>query len=136
MYPACAHWVYGSLSPVNIEEAILLNNQIFTKKWEEVQEQIDCWTDKHQHLKTHIVELKSLSGLQQTTLQSCQNQIAGLEETVEQLVEAIKKLEKIVCQCHDWLLSPGLHYTEEEEEQPALHSSQESEDSPEGISSL
>ena len=128
MYSPCAHWVYGSLSPVNIEEAILLNNQIFTKKWEEVQEQIDCWADKHQHLKTHIIELKSLSSLQQTTLHNCQNQIAGLEETVEQLVEAIKKLEKIICQCHDWLLSPGLHYTEEEEEEVVVELEEEEDD--------
>ena len=31
---------------------------------------------------------------------------------VEQLVAAVKKLEKTVCQCHNQLLLPGPHYTE------------------------
>ena len=54
-------------------------------------------------------------GLQQTTLQACQNQITGLEETVEQLVAAVKKLEKTVCRCHNWLLLLGPHYAPGEE---------------------
>ena len=44
-----------------------------------------------------MVDLESLLGLQQTTLQSCQDKIAGLEETVAQLVMLVKKLEKMVC---------------------------------------
>ena len=51
-----------------IEEAILKNNQIFAKKWELTHEQIDCHAEEHLLLKTHVVELESLSGLQQTTL--------------------------------------------------------------------
>ena len=39
-----------------------------------------------------------------------------LEETVTQLVTSVKKLEKVVCQCHDRLLSPGPHYVPREEE--------------------
>ena len=35
-----------------------------------------------------------------------------MEDTVKQLVTAIKKLEKTVCQCYDWLLSLEPHYTE------------------------
>ena len=73
----------------NIDEATLGNNCLFTEGWERTQEWIDCQADKHQCLKIHIIKLKNLSGLQQTTLQSCQNQIAGLEETVKQLVSAV-----------------------------------------------
>ena len=57
------------LSTTNqIEEAILKNNQIFAKKWELTHEQIDRHVEEHLLLKTHVVELESLSGLQQTTL--------------------------------------------------------------------
>ena len=41
--------------------------------------------------------------------------IAGLEETVAQLVSSVHKLESSVCQCHDRLLSLEPHYTEGEE---------------------
>ena len=51
-----------------IEEAVMKNNRIFTKKWESTHKQINHWADKHQVLKTHVIELESLSGLQQTTL--------------------------------------------------------------------
>ena len=68
-------------------------------------------------MKTWVIELESLSGLQQTALQTCQNQIAGLEETIEQLVMVVKKLEKTICQCHNQLLLPGPHYTLGEEEE-------------------
>ena len=64
-----------------------------------------------------MVDLESLSGLQQTALQYCQDKIAGLEETIAQLVSLVKKLEKTVCQCHNQLLSPGPHYTPREEEE-------------------
>ena len=43
--------------------------------------------------------------------------IAGLEETVTQLVTSVKKLEKMVCRCHNQLLSLGPHYTPGEEEE-------------------
>ena len=64
-----------------------------------------------------VVDLESLSGLQQTALQHCQDTIAGLEETIAQLVASVKKLEKAVCCCHNWLLSPGPHYVPGEEEE-------------------
>ena len=70
----------------------------------------------------------SILGLQQTALQSCQNQIAGLEETVEQLVAAIEKLEKTVCQCHNQLLLPGPHYALGEEEVVVVDSEREEDD--------
>ena len=57
--------------------------------------------EEHFLLKTRVVELESLSGLQQTALQHCKDTIAGLEETVAQLVMLVKKLEKTVCRCHD-----------------------------------
>ena len=71
-------------------------------------------------MKNRVVDLESLSGLQQTALQHCQDTIAGLEETVAQLVTSVKKLEKTVCWCHDRLLSLGPHYTPGEEEEMAL----------------
>ena len=111
-----------------IKEAILTNNYIFAKKWELTHERIDHCLEGHCLLKTHVVELKSLSGLQQTSLQHCQDKIAGLEETVAQLVASVKKLEKLVCWCHDRLLSPGLHYAPGEEEEVVEEEEEEEED--------
>ena len=76
-----------------------------------------------------MVNLESLSGLQQTALQHCQDTIAGLEETVAQLVMSVKKLEKMVCQCHDWLLSPGPHFMPREEEEMIEEEEEEEEES-------
>ena len=118
-----------TLSVTNqIEEVILLNNQIFTEKWEATQDRINCWLEEHWLLKTRMVELKDISGLQQTTLQHCQDTIAWLEETIAQLVVSVKKLEKTVCHCHDQLLSPGPHYTLGEEEEIVKDSEEEEED--------
>ena len=101
---------------------------IFAKKWESTHEWIDHQADEHQLLKTCIIKLESLSCLQQTALQSCQNQIAGLEETVEKLVAAVKKLEKTICQCHDWLLLLGPHYAGGEEEEVVVDSEEDDKD--------
>ena len=84
-------------------------------------------------LKTCIVELKSLSGLQQTSLQHCQDTIAGLEETVAWLGMSVKKLEKMVCQCHDQLLSPGPHFVPGEEEEIVEDSEEEEEEEEDGL---
>ena len=87
-----------TLSTTNqIEVVVMENNQIFTKKWEATHDRIDRRSEEHLLLKTHVVELKSLSGLQQTALQHCLDTVAGLEETVAQLVASVKKLEKTVC---------------------------------------
>ena len=75
-----------------------------------------------------MVDLESLSGLQQTALQHCQDTIAGLEETVAQLIALVKKLEKMVCCCHDRLLSLGPHYTPGEEEEMVEDSEEEEEE--------
>ena len=64
-----------------------------------------------------MVDLEALSGLQQNTLQSCQNTIAGLEETVLKLTALVTVLEKSVCRCRDRLLSPAPHYASGEEEE-------------------
>ena len=91
-----------TLSTTNrIEEVIMENNRIFSGKWEATHDWIDRQSEEHLLLKTHVVELESLSGLQQTALQHCQDTIAGLEETVAQLVVLVKKLEKTVCRCHN-----------------------------------
>ena len=65
-----------------IQDAIEKNNVIFSKKWEAMHDCIDHHSEETCLLKNQVVDLEALSGLQQTTLQSCQNTIAGLEETV------------------------------------------------------
>ena len=63
------------------------------------------------------MDFEALSSLQQTALQSCQNTVAGLEETVAKLTALVTKLEKLVCCCRDHLLLPAPHYTPGEEEE-------------------
>ena len=117
-----------------IQDAIEKNNIIFAKKWEITYDQIDRQSEEILLLKNWVVDLESLSGLQQTTLQYCQDTIAGLEETVAQLVALVKKLEKTVCCCHDQLLSPGPHYTlGEEEEMVQETEEEEAEDEEDGL---
>ena len=89
-----------------IQDTIEKNNVIF-EKWEVTHNRINCRSEDILLLKNQVVDLEALSGLQQTALQHCQDTIAGLEETVAQLVALVKKLEKMVCRCHDQLLSPG-----------------------------
>ena len=98
-----------------IQDAIEQNKVIFTEKWEATHDRIDRRSEETLLLKNWVVDLESLSGLQQTTLQHCQDTIAGLEETVAQLVASIKKLEKMVCCCRDRLLLLGPHYAPGEE---------------------
>ena len=100
-----------------IQDVIKENNVIFTKKWEVMHNHINCRSEDILLLRNRVIDLEGLSGFQQTTLQYCQDTIAGLEETVTQLVVLVKKLEKMVCQCHDQLLSPGPHYVPGEEEE-------------------
>ena len=99
-----------------IEDAIQKNNVIFGEKWETTHDRINRHSEDIHLLKNWIVDLEALSGLQQTALQSCQSTIAGLEETVLKLAASVTVLEKLVCRCHDRLLSPGPHYALEEEE--------------------
>ena len=107
---------------------ILKNNVIFLRKWEATHNQIDRCAEEHLLLKNQVVDLESLSGLQQTALQHCQDTIAGLEETIAQLVISVKKLEKMVYQCHNWLLSPGPHYMPGEEEEMVEETEEEEEE--------
>ena len=51
-----------------------------------------------------------------------------MEETVATLVALVKWLEKTICQCHDWLLSPGPHYAEGEEEEVVVEEEEKEED--------
>ena len=99
-----------------IEDAIQKNNVIFGEKWEMTHDRIDRRLEDVRLLKNRIVDLEALSGLQQNALQSCQSTIAGLEETVLKLAASVTVLEKSVCHCRDWLLSPGPHYASGEEE--------------------
>ena len=84
-----------------IQDAIEKNNMIFTKKWEVTHDCINHHSEEILLLKNQVVDLESLSGLQQTALQHCQDNIAELEETIAQLVASVKKLEKMVCYCHN-----------------------------------
>ena len=113
----------------DITKAVMKNNCIFSKKWEVTHDQINCCSEEHHLLQAHVIDLESLSGLQQTNLQHCQNTIAGLEETIAQLVTSVKKLEKTVCHCHDQLLSPGPHYVPGEEEEVVEETEEDEEDS-------
>ena len=80
-----------------IQDAIEKNNVIFAKKWEATHDRIDHRSEDVLLLKNRMVDLKALSGLQQTALQSYQGTIAGLEETVAKLTMLVTKLEKLVC---------------------------------------
>ena len=56
----------------------------------------------------------------------------GLEETVAQLVALVKKLEKMVCWYHNWLLLLGPHYVLGEEEE-MVEEMEEEEDEEDGL---
>ena len=100
-----------------IEEVILKNNRCFANEWEATQDHINWRAANYKVLKDWVLELEGLSGLQQTIINSCHDQIAGLEETVEQLVATVCKLESTVCHCRDYLLLLGPHYVEGEDEE-------------------
>ena len=59
--------------------------------------------------------------------------VAGLEETVTQLVVSAKKLEKLVCWYHDQLLSLGPHYAPGEEEEVVVDLEEGEEDGEDGL---
>ena len=73
-----------------IQDAIKKNNIIFSEKWEVTHDHINRRLEDIHLLKNWVVDLEALSGLQQTALQSCQNTITGLEETVGQPKCALK----------------------------------------------
>ena len=98
-----------------IEDAIQKNNVIFGEKWEMTHDRIDRRSEDVRLLKNQLMDLEALSGLQQNALHSCQNTIAGLEETILKLAASVTVLERSVCRCRDRLLSPGPHYTSGEE---------------------
>ena len=100
-----------------IQDAMVKNNIIFSEKWEATHDHIDRRSEEILLLKNQIVDLKVLTGLQQTTLQSCQNTVAGLEETVARLTTSVTLLETLVCRCRDRLLSPAPHYAPGEGEE-------------------
>ena len=65
-----------------IQDAIEKNNIIFTEEWEVTHDWINHCSEDILLLMNWVVDLESLSGLQQTALQHCQDTIPGLEETV------------------------------------------------------
>ena len=114
-----------------IEDAIQKNNVIFARKWEATHNRIDRRSEEVLLLKNQVIDLEALSGLQQTALQSCQNSVAGLEETIATLTVSVTKLEKLICRCRDRLLSPAPHYTPGEEEM--VEETEEEEEEDEGL---
>ena len=82
-----------------VQDAIEKNNVIFSEKWEVTHDRINRRSEETHLLMNWVVDLEALSGLQQTALQSCQNTIAGLEETIARLTASVTKLEKLVCRC-------------------------------------
>ena len=115
-----------------IQDTIEKNNIIFSKKWEVTHDRIDRRSEDICFLKNRVVDLEALSDLQQTTLQSCQNIIAGLEETIVKLTMSVSLLEKSVCQCRDHLLSPVPHYAPGEEVEMVEETEEEEEEEEEG----
>ena len=111
-----------------IQDAIEKNNVIFSEKWEVTHDCIDHRLEDIHLLKNWVVNLKALSGLQQTTLQSCQNTITGLEETITKLTALVTLLEKSICRCRDHLLSPAPHYTSGVEEEMVKETEEEGEE--------
>ena len=111
-----------------IENTIQKNNVIFSEKWEMTHNHIDCHSEDICLLKNRIVDLEALSGLQQNTLQSCQNTIAGLEETILNLAASVTTLERLVCCCRDHLLSLAPHFTPGEEEEVVKETEEEGTD--------
>ena len=116
-----------------IQDAIEKNNVIFSGKWEVTHDHIDRRTEDILLLKNRVVDLEALSGLQQTALQSCQNTIAGLEETVAKLTALVTTLEKSICRCRDRLLSPAPHYAPGEEEEMVEETEEEGEEEEDGL---
>ena len=117
----------------NIEDTIQKNNIIFGEKWETTHDRIDRHSEDICLLKNRIVDLEALSGLQQNALQSCQDTIAGLEETILKLAASVTVLEKSVCHCRDRLLSPGPHYASREEEEMVEGTEEEESEEEEGL---
>ena len=111
-----------------IQDTIKKNNVIFSKKWEVTHNCIDRRLEEILLLKNQVVDLKALSGLQQTALQFCQNTITGLEETVTKLTASVIRLEESVCWFQDHLLSPAPHYMPGEEEQVVEETEEEGEE--------
>ena len=118
-----------------IQDAIEQNNIIFSEKWEATHVRINHHSEEILLLKNRVVDLKALTGLQQTALQSCQNAITGLEETVVKLTASVSSLEKSICRCRDCLLSPAPHYApgEEEEMVEEMEEEGDEEDEEEGL---
>ena len=111
-----------------IQDTIEKNNVIFAGKWEATHDCIDCHSEDICLLKNRVIDLEALSGLQQTALQSCQNTIAGLEETVAKLTMSVTTLERSVCRCRDRLLSLAPHYAPGEEEEMVEEMEEETEE--------
>ena len=110
-----------------IQDAIKKNNVIFAEKWETTHNCIDRHSEDIRLLKNRVVELEALTGLQQNALQSCQDTIAGLEETVLKLAASVTMLERLICCCRDRLLLPAPHYGPGEEEEVVEETEEEEE---------
>ena len=116
-----------------IQDPIEKNNVIFSEKWEATHDCINHCLEEILLLKNWVVDLEALTGLQQTTLQSCQSTMAGLEETVARLTASVTSLEESVCRCQDCLLSLAPHYAPGEEMVEEMEEEGDEEDEEEGL---
>ena len=64
-----------------IQDTIKKINIIFSEKWEATHNCIDHRSEEACLLKNQVVDLKALSSLQQTALQSCQSTCQGHSAT-------------------------------------------------------
>ena len=115
-----------------IQDTIERNNIIFSEKWEATHDRINRRSEEICLLKNWVMDFEVLMSLQQTTLQSCQNSIAGLEETITKLTASVSSLEKLICCCQDRLLSPAPHFAPGEEEE-MVEETEEEEEEEEGL---
>ena len=116
-----------------IEEAIIGNNHKFAKDYEAIHAHINRKGSDHTILKKQVMELKGIIHLQKTIINSCHDQTAALEETVKQLVKAVRKLKGTICHCHDWLMLPGPHYVEGEQEEAVVDLEEEDDNEEDGL---
>ena len=116
-----------------IKEAIIGNNWKFAKDYKMIHACINHRREDHTNLKGQVQELQDIVHLQRTIINSCHNQTAALEEMVEQLVEAVKKLEGSICCCWDWLLSPCPHFAKGENQEVVADLEEDEEGEEDGL---
>ena len=104
------------------------NNCKFTEDYKVIHAHIDHRTNNYTNLKGKVKDLQEVVHLQRAIIDSCHNQTAALEETMAKSVELVQTLERLVCHCQDWLLLPGPHFTEGENQEVVEDSKEDEEE--------